>query len=146
MLTQKKPSLFSPLTLAYIGDAVYEIYVRTRVIEEHENMPPNKLHRISTTFVKAKAQTNSINALLPYLTEEERDIFKRGRNAKSYTKAKNADTGDYRKATGFETLIGYLYLDERTDRLNELMQIAYDNAHTEAPSALNKETKTREEI
>ncbi|MBQ6531221.1 MAG: Mini-ribonuclease 3 [Clostridia bacterium] len=146
MLTRKKPSQFAPLTLAYIGDDVYDIYVRTRVIEEHEDMPPNKLHRITSGYVRAHAQANSIKALLPYLTEDETAIFKRGRNSKPYTMAKNATAADYHMATGLEALFGFLYLSEKTERLNELMQIAYENAHTERNGTLdNKVNQTREE-
>lgn len=140
MLTQKKPGQFSPLTLAYIGDSVYEIFVRTRVIEEHENMPPAKLHKFSINYVKAHAQANSVKAMLPYLTEDEEAVFKRGRNSKSYTMPKNADVGEYRMATGLEALFGFLYLSEQTERLNELMTIAYDNAVD-----IKNENNTREE-
>lgn len=128
MLTNKKPSQFSPLALAYIGDGVYELFVRTKVIEEHENMPANKLHKKTVQYVKAHAQANSIDAMLPHLTEDETAVYKRGRNAKSNTTPKNADMADYRKATGFEALIGFLYLSGENERLNELMDIAYENA------------------
>lgn len=128
ILTNKKPSQFSPLALAYIGDSVYEIFVRTRVIEEHENMPANKLHRQTVKYVKAHAQANSIDAIMPHMTENETAVYKRGRNAKSNTAPKNADMADYRKATGFEALIGFLYLSGENERLDELMKIAYDNA------------------
>lgn len=127
-ITNKKPSQFSPLALAYIGDGVYELFVRTRVIEEHENMPANKLHKHTVRYVKAHAQANSIDAMLPHMTEDETAVYKRGRNAKSNTMPKNADMADYRKATGFETLIGFLYLSENSNRLEELMNIAYENA------------------
>lgn len=128
MLTNKKPSQFSPLALAYIGDGVYELFVRTKVIEEHENLPANKLHKKTVQYVKAHAQANSIDAMLPHLTEDETAVYKRGRNAKSNTTPKNADMADYRKATGFEALIGFLYLSGENGRLNELMKIAYENA------------------
>lgn len=128
MLTNKKPSQFSPLALAYIGDGVYELFVRTKVIEEHENLPANKLHKKTVQYVKAHAQANSIDAMLPHLTEDETAVYKRGRNAKSNTTPKNADMADYRKATGFEALIGFLYLSGGNERLNELMEIAYENA------------------
>lgn len=128
MLTNKKPSQFSPLALAYIGDGVYELFVRTKVIEEHENMPANKLHKKTVQYVKAHAQANSIDAMLPHLTENETAVYKRGRNAKSNTTPKNADMADYRKATGFEALIGFLYLSGENERLHELMNIAYENA------------------
>lgn len=107
---------YSPLTLAYIGDAVYELIVRT-VVVERANRSANDLHKKAVKYVKAEAQSAMIQALLPVLTEEEEAVFKRGRNAKSYTTAKNASVGDYRRATGFEALIGYLYLTEQTERI-----------------------------
>lgn len=124
----KKPSQLSPLALAYIGDGVYELYVRTRVIEENENMPAYKLHKKTVQHVKAHSQSNSIEAMLPHMNEEETAVYKRGRNAKSNTMPKNADMIEYKRATGFEALIGYLYLKEEHCRLNELMSIAYENA------------------
>lgn len=127
-LTQKKPSQFSPLSLAYIGDGVYELFVRTRVMEEHENMPAYKLHKKTVQYVKAHSQSNSIEAMLPQLTEDEEAVYKRGRNAKSNTSPKNADMMEYRRATGFEALLGYLYLSDESARLYELMNIAYENA------------------
>lgn len=128
MSIKKSPSQYSPLALAYIGDGVYELYVRSRVIEENPNMPAHKLHKESVKFVKAHSQSNSIHAIIDMLLEDEVAVFKRGRNAKSPTVPKNADLTDYRHATGFEALIGYLYLSEKTERLNELMEIAYENA------------------
>ncbi len=125
---QKEPSQYAPLALAYIGDGVYELYVRNRVISENPDMPAHKLHLQSVKYVKAHAQSNSIHALEGILSEEEMAIFKRGRNAKSPTVPKNANLTDYRHATGFEALIGYLYLSGENERLNELMALAYDNA------------------
>lgn len=119
---------YSPLALAYIGDGVYELYVRTRVIEEHPTMPAHKLHLQTVKYVKAQAQAKSIHNMLELLSDEETAIFKRGRNAKSYTSAKNASITDYRHATGFEALIGYLYIIKQTERLNELMKIAFECA------------------
>lgn len=107
---------YSPLTLAYIGDAVYELVIRTMVVEKG-NRQASQLHRLTTSYVKAQAQAAMIEALEPELTEEELAIYKRGRNAKSYTSAKNASILDYRKATGLETLIGYLYLSGREERI-----------------------------
>lgn len=127
-ITEKKPSQFSPLALAYIGDGVYDLYVRTRVIDENPNLPAHKLHLKTVKYVKAHAQSNSIEAMLEMLTEEETAVYKRGRNAKSATVPKNADMADYRRATGFEALIGYTYLTQNTERLNELMDKAYENA------------------
>lgn len=123
-----KPSLYSPLVLAYIGDGVYELFVRSRIIEEHFDMPPNKLHQLSTTHVRAHAQSRSMVIIEPMLTEDELTIYKRGRNAKSSTVPKNADVTEYRRATGFEALIGYLYLSGKNDRLTEIMNIAYNSS------------------
>lgn len=127
-IQRKKASLYSPLVLAYIGDGVYELYVRSRTIEEHSSMPAHKLHLHTVKYVKAEAQSKSITAVSDMLTEEETAVFKRGRNAKSPTSAKNADIRDYRRATGFEALLGYLYLSGNTKRLNEIMAAAYDAA------------------
>lgn len=112
---------YSPLTLAYIGDCVYDLVIRT-VVVERGNEPANKLHKKTVSYVKAQTQTAMIEALLPYLTEEEEAVYKRGRNAKSYTSAKNASIGDYRKATGMEALVGYLYLTGQEARIMELIK------------------------
>ena len=124
----KDPSQYSPLALAYIGDGVYELYVRSRVIYENPDMPAHKLHKESVKYVKANSQANSIHAMTDILTEKETAVYKRGRNAKSPTVPKHASLTDYRHATGFEALIGYLYLSGETERLDELMKIAYENA------------------
>lgn len=128
MEMSKKPSQFSPLVLAYIGDGVYEVYVRSRVIAEQPDLPPHKLHKVTTQYVKAHAQSNSMLFIEDKLTEKELATYKRGRNAKSPTVPKNADLTDYRRATGFEALIGYLYLNKETERLEELMDYAYNGA------------------
>ena len=107
---------YSPLTLAYIGDGVYELVIRT-IVTEWGNRPVNDLHKLSTAYVKAEAQAEMIMAIRGELTEEEAEIFKRGRNAKPYTTAKNATRADYHKATGFEALMGYLYLTGQSDRM-----------------------------
>ncbi|MDD6483777.1 MAG: ribonuclease III domain-containing protein [Clostridiales bacterium] len=122
------PSGLSALALAYIGDAVYEIYVRTRIITENPNLPAHKLHLQAVKYVKAHAQSNSIHKIADMLCEEERAVYKRGRNAKSQTVPKNADLTEYRHATGFEALIGWLYLMQKRERLDEIMKSAYDNA------------------
>lgn len=121
-LKQADAGTYSPLVLAYIGDAVYELMIRTKIVN-NGNMQVNKLHRKSSSLVKAKTQADLIKALKPYLTEEETAVFKRGRNARSATVAKNADMTDYRMATGFEALIGWLFLSERFDRMTELTVI-----------------------
>ena len=112
---------YSPLTLAYIGDCVYDLVIRT-VVVERGNEPANKLHKKTVAYVRAQTQAAMIEALLPYLTEEEEAVYKRGRNAKSYTSAKNASIGDYRKATGMEALVGYLYLTGQEARIMELIK------------------------
>lgn len=113
---------YSPLTLAYIGDAIYELVIRTILVEKG-NTQVNKLHQRASKLVKASAQSAMIEKLKPHLTEEEMSIFKRGRNAKSFTMAKNASMSDYRRATGFEALMGYLYLTEQWNRMLELIKI-----------------------
>lgn len=110
-----------PLTLAYIGDAIYEIIIRT-IIVEGSNGTVNILHRRSSSLVNAGTQAEIMNAILEELSEEELTIYKRGRNAKSHTSAKNASIHDYRVATGFEALMGWLYLGGKTDRCIELVQ------------------------
>ena len=112
---------YSPLTLAYIGDCIFDLVIRT-VVVERGNEPANKLHRKTVAYVKAQTQAAMIEALLPELSEEELSVYKRGRNAKSYTSAKNASVGDYRKATGLETLMGYLYLTGEESRMLELIK------------------------
>lgn len=116
---------YSPLTLAYIGDAVYDLIIRS-VIVGRGNMPPNKLHKTVIRYVNAKTQAKMIEALEAELSEEEAAVYHRGRNAKSYTTAKNASVGEYRKATGLEALFGYLYLDNRMDRLLSLIETAFE--------------------
>ena len=117
---------FSPLTLAYIGDAVYEIVIRTIIVEKG-NAPVNKLHHKASSLVKAVAQKAAMEKILPLLTKEEEAVYKRGRNDKSYTSAKNASVIDYRIATGFEALMGFLYLMGRNERMLELVKIAVNN-------------------
>ena len=128
MENEKRAIDYAPLSLAYIGDGVYELYVRSRIIKENPDLPAHKLHKEAIKYVKAEAQSRSIEAMLPYLTEAETAQFKRGRNAKSPTSAKNASIVDYRRATGFEALIGFLYINKSNERLDELMTIAFDNA------------------
>jgi len=120
-ITNKDIRSFSPLTLAYIGDAVYEIVIRTIIVEKG-NAPVNKLHHKASSLVKAVAQKEALEAILPMLTEEEEAVYKRGRNAKSYTSAKNASVIDYRIATGFEALMGFLYLMGNNERMLELVR------------------------
>ena len=121
---------YSPLTLAYIGDAIYDLIIRTLIVKQG-NSRPEKMHKRASALVKASAQAEMIERLLPMLTEEEHAIYKRGRNAKSYTMAKNATMLDYRKATGFEALMGYLYLKEDMSRLIDLVRTGLDKGEQE---------------
>ena len=116
-------SAYSPLTLAYIGDGIYEIIIRTLIVTKDGNEQVNKLHKRSANLVKAETQCKIIKSIMEDLTEEEKRIFKRGRNAKSFTSAKNASIGDYRMATGFEALVGYLYIEGNMERLFELCKL-----------------------
>lgn len=116
---------YSPLTLAYIGDCVYELIIRTNLVYQ-ANAPVNKLNQKASKMAKAQTQAIMIDGIMEHLTAEEEAAYRRGRNAHSYTKAKNATTGEYRKATGFEALIGYLYLQKRFDRIMEIVKMGYD--------------------
>lgn len=112
---------YSPLTLAYIGDGVYELVIRTILVKKG-NCPVNQLHKKASSLVKAAAQSSMMEKIEPLLTEEEHRIYKRGRNANSATMAKHATMADYRRATGFEALIGYLYLQEEYARMVTLIR------------------------
>lgn len=114
---------YSPLALAYIGDGVFDLIIRSFVINKG-NVQVNKMHRHTSNIVKAQTQAQMAEKLAPLLNPEEEGFYKRGRNAKSHTTAKNASVGDYCKATGFEALVGYLYLTGQNERLMELMKIA----------------------
>ena len=111
----------SALVLAYMGDAVYESYVREHLILKNPNMKVNDLHKATIKYVRAKSQANIVNKLEKDLTEEEINVFKRGRNQKSNTVPKNADILDYRHATGFEAILGYLHMSNDKDRLKYII-------------------------
>lgn len=112
---------YSPLTLAYIGDAVYELIIRT-VLVKKGNCPVNRLHKKASSLVKAGAQSAIMEVIEEELTPEELSVYRRGRNAHSPTMAKHATMADYRRATGFEALMGYLYLKEDYTRMIELVR------------------------
>ena len=118
---------YSPLTFAYIGDAIFELVVRT-VLVERKNTQAEKLHKAATKIVKAETQALMIEAIKEELTEEEQAVYKRGRNAKAVTRAKNATMSEYRRATGFEALMGYLYLKGDIERMIELIHLAVEKA------------------
>lgn len=115
-------NLINGIALAFEGDAVYSMYIRRHLIFQGLTKP-NQLHREATKYVSAKAQANLISLMLEegILTEKEEDIYKRGRNANSHTKAKNADIVTYRMSTGFEAVMGYLHMTEAIERLEELI-------------------------
>ena len=121
---------YSPLTLAFIGDGIFDLIIRT-VIVERANQTPNKLHNKKAAIVKAATQARMGEALLDVFNEEEADIYRRGRNAKSYSTAKNASVTDYRKATGLEAVMGYLYLKSQTERAVELTKIGLEKLDIE---------------
>lgn len=125
LLGEQELNSYSPLVLAYLGDSVYELVVRT-VLVEQSNCPVRKLHKKATAYVKAQSQAELITAVLEDLTEEEKDVYRRGRNAKPHTVPRNASPGDYRKATGMEAVIGYLYLKKDMDRALELIQLGWE--------------------
>ncbi len=114
---------YSPLVLAYIGDGVFDLIVRSFVVNKG-NVQVNKMHQRTSAVVKAESQAKMVDFLEDKLSEEELAVYKRGRNAKSHTSAKNASIQSYRKATGFEALIGYLYLLGRNERMMELVKLA----------------------
>ncbi len=113
---EQELNTYSPLVLAYIGDAVYEVVIRSLLVGK-QNEQVEKLHKKATKYVKAEAQKDIINAIMDDLTDDEMAVFKRARNSKQHTTPKNAKLGDYHKATGFEALVGYLYLKNDIDRM-----------------------------
>lgn len=124
---EMNPKQLSPLNLAFIGDCIYEILVREKLVC-NANRPVNDLHKESVKFVSAKAQTAAYEKIKPLLTEEETAVFKRGRNAKVGHNPKSASQSEYHTATGVETLFGYLYLKDDMDRIKELFKmISEDN-------------------
>jgi ribonuclease III family protein len=122
-IDKKDVHLMSPLVLAYVGDAVYEVFIRTLIVSQG-NAPVHKLHVRSIKYVKAKAQSDIVHRIMDLLTPEEHDIVRRGRNAKSGTVPKNADITEYKYATGFESLIGYLYLKGELSRLQQILKMS----------------------
>ncbi len=122
---EENSNMYSPLTLAFIGDGVYELFIRTQIIK-HTNAPANQLHRRCVKYVRAQGQCEALDRIQPLLTEEEISAFKRGRNAKVNTKAKHAGLAEYKKATGFEALLGFLYVSGQIERLEFLMRKAVE--------------------
>jgi len=116
---------YSALALAFMGDAVYEMHVRSKILSK-TNAPADVLHKMAVKYVKAVAQCEAFDRIEGMLNDDELAAFKRGRNAKTNTKAKNAGLAEYKKATGFEALLGYLYLKGESERLNELLAACGD--------------------
>lgn len=119
---EEEINLLSPLTWAYVGDCVYELYIRTNLVNK-TNLKPHKLHIETIKHVRAKAQAKLLEEIHDKLTDEEKDIVRRGRNAESHHLPKNSNVQEYRYATAFEALIGYLYLTKKFKRLKEILNI-----------------------
>ncbi|MEK0317554.1 Mini-ribonuclease 3 [Cohnella sp. 56] len=119
-------NLLNPIVLAYVGDAVFEVYIRQRLIAS-SSRKPHELHKAATRYVSAAAQARLLQRWGAVLTEEEADVARRGRNAKSGQPPRNADPGDYRHATGLECLVGYLYYRGERARLEELIGLAFND-------------------
>ena len=117
--------MLSPLVWAYVGDAVYELFVRT-TLTNNSNSKPHKLHIEAIKYVKAKAQANILSKISEKLTDEEKDIVRRGRNTENHHVAKNSNVADYAQSTAFEALIGYLYLTKQDERLEQILKLCID--------------------
>lgn len=121
--TEAEVKMMAPLVLAYMGDAIYEVYIRSYLISKR-NVSVNELHKEATSYVKAKSQAEIVHALEEKLTEDEWAVIKKGRNQKSSSVPKNANLSDYKYATGFEALVGYLFYTGRLERLCEILNMA----------------------
>lgn len=122
MKNETEVNLMSPLVWAYVGDSVYELFIRTHLVETTK-LKPHKLHIETIKYVKAKAQADILEKLQDTLTDKEKEIVRRARNAENHHLPKNADPADYMHATAFEGLIGYLYLSEQKERLEEILNM-----------------------
>lgn len=122
--TEMEARMLNPLQLALIGDGVYEIFIRNYILANNTALSANKIHVKAIQYVKAKSQASIMHKIEGFLEEDEEAVYKRGRNAKSATVPKNADVRDYRMATGFEALVGYLYLTGNTERLEFIFNSA----------------------
>ena len=121
----KDAKMLSPLVWAYVGDSVYEMFIRTKLVN-NSNAKPHKLHIESIKYVKAKAQADILKKILENLTDEEKDIVRRGRNTENHHVAKNSNVADYSHATAFEALLGYLYLTKQDERLAQILNMCID--------------------
>lgn len=116
---------YNPLAVAYIGDTVYDLFIRTKIMEKGNKQVTN-MHKEAIKYVNATAQAKCVELIEPYLTEEEKRIIRWGKNAKSASVPKNANVKDYHIATGFEVLLGTLYISNQQERLDEILRITYD--------------------
>ena len=116
----------SPITLAYIGDAVYELYIRSILVKGNPKKNVNEINKETISYVKAQAQSETLHSIMESLTDEEKEVVRRGRNAKSGTVPKNANLTEYKHATAFECLIGYMYITREYDRLFEIIKKSVD--------------------
>ena len=121
----QEAKMLSPLVWAYIGDSIYEMFIRTKLVND-SNAKPHKLHIESIKYVKAKSQADTLKKIMNNLTEEEKDIVRRGRNTENHHVAKNANVADYSYSTAFEALLGYLYLTRQDERLSEILSMCID--------------------
>ena len=135
---------YSPLTLAYMGDCAYELVIRTLLVHKG-NTHVDRLNKKASNLAKAVTQSQIIGILQEHLTQEELTIYKRGRNAKSYTSAKNASINDYRRATGFEALLGWLYLKGNYERMTELIRLGFEGIGAEILERQEPVTEPEEE-
>ena len=119
---EKEVNLMPPLTWAYIGDCVYELFIRTKLVQETK-LKPHALHIQSIKYVKAQAQAELLKKIYDTLTDKEKDIVRRGRNAENHHLPKNANVQDYMYSTAFEALIGYLYLTKQNERIKEILEM-----------------------
>lgn len=123
VVDKEKAKQYSPVVLAFVGDAVYSLYIREKLCLTTD-YKTGELQKLTSQAVSARGQSDLLDFLLPMLTDEETDVFKRGRNAKKATKSKNASVADYNRSTGFEALLGFLYISGQRERLNNLLSAA----------------------
>ena len=129
-LTGQRPESLAPHSLAYLGDAVYEVVIRSVIVEKGD-VPAKKMNQEAVGFARASAQARLIRAIREELTEEEQEIFRRGRNANPGTRSRHSSMSEYRLATGFEALIGWLYLKGETERLLHLIHLGWERSSDE---------------
>lgn len=122
----EKARSLSPVTLAFLGDSVYETFIRHKIIEQNGTLPAGQLHRVAESMVRATFQSDAVEQILPLFTQEEQDIYRRGRNAKSSRIPKSSSAAQYRKATALEAVLGYLYLCGQSDRVDNLCEVIYE--------------------